>query len=68
MGKLRYSFLRVSNDPQALENEIRRYRALVAVNTDPSVAPILQRLIAEAEARLAVTASAHDAARARLEP
>lgn len=68
MGKLRYSFLRITNDPHALENEIRRYRALVAVNTDPSVAHILERLIAEAETRLAVTAGVPDVQRAPPEP
>ena len=57
MAKLRYSFLRVANDREALTQEIHRFRALLGCNIDPAVTPILEGLIEEAEARLTVLES-----------
>jgi hypothetical protein len=54
MGRLRYSFLRSTNDPQSLEKEIQRYRTLLGINNEPAVTRVLQGLIEEAEGRLAV--------------
>ncbi|HEY3918483.1 MAG TPA: hypothetical protein VGL83_11860 [Stellaceae bacterium] len=59
MAKIRYSFLRVINNPEALQKELRRYRALLDLNSDPAVMLILERLIVEAEARLATMIVGH---------